>query len=64
MPEGEPTQEEGGAVARLSQVFVPKDREFFDLFEEAAALFAVLAVLAFLAFAGAVALGLFIITDK
>ena len=24
------------AVSRLSQVFVPKDREFFDLFEEAA----------------------------
>src|SRR5438067_1998012 len=23
-------------MARLSQVFVPKDREFFDLFEEAA----------------------------
>jgi hypothetical protein len=28
--------QEGRAVARLSQVFVPKDREFFDLFEEAA----------------------------
>ncbi len=24
-------------MARLSQVFAPKDREFFDLFEEAAA---------------------------
>ena len=24
-------------MARLSQVFAPRDREFFDLFEEAAA---------------------------
>jgi uncharacterized protein len=27
--------EEGRAMARLSQVFAPRDREFFDLFEEA-----------------------------
>src|SRR5262249_9935613 len=27
--------QEGRAMARLSQVFAPRDREFFDLFEEA-----------------------------